>query len=166
MVGFISCEGGVGKSLIISLIRKWCSYIYGKTRNNSCSVCAFTGPAAYSVRRETWHSMFCKKMYDKATVTSKQNVDNAAQLRSKFEGVRLVIIDELSILGLSALWETHIKLQIASNCEQKKELLWGGYHFLFVGDLFQLPPLFDSSLVLPSKNLFRHKSFFVIMQLL
>ena len=61
MVGFISGEGGVGKSLIISLIRKWCSYIYGKTRNNSCAVCAFTGPAAYSVRGETWHSMFCKK---------------------------------------------------------------------------------------------------------
>jgi hypothetical protein len=40
---------------------------------------------------------------DKATVTSKQNVDNAAQLRAKFEGVRLVIIDELSLLGLSAL---------------------------------------------------------------
>jgi hypothetical protein len=56
MVGFISGEGGVGKSLIISLIRKWRTYVYGKARNTSCAVCAFTGSAAYNVRGETWHS--------------------------------------------------------------------------------------------------------------
>ena len=158
MVGFVSGEGGVGKSLLISLMRKWCSYVYGKSRGSSCAVCAFTGPAAYNVRGETWHSMFCKKKNDKKVLTSKQNVECGAQLRAKFEGVRLLIIDELSLIGLSSLWETHVKLQIAANCAARAELPWGGYHILFVGDLFQLPPPFDSSLVLPAKNVFKHRA--------
>jgi hypothetical protein len=65
---------------------------------------------------------------------------HVASLQNAFRGVQLVIFDELSLINLEQLWEINIKLKIASNDKAREQKLFGGFHILLGGDLFQLPP--------------------------
>jgi len=60
-----------------------------------------------------------------------EGVKNVASLRAKFKGVKMLIIDEVSMIGSKALWEIHLRLQIACNDDAKKHLPFGGFHVLY-----------------------------------
>ncbi len=62
-----------------------------------------------------------------------------AEFRKNFSELRLLIIDEMSLLGADMLYNIHVRL-----CEikqTKKTVPFGGIGVILVGDLMQLPPV-------------------------
>jgi hypothetical protein len=54
-------------------------------------------------------------------------------MRSKFKGLQLLIFDEISMIGARALWEIHLRCQLACNDDTRRQKPFGGYHILFWG---------------------------------
>jgi hypothetical protein len=44
-----------------------------------------------------------------------------------------MILDEISMIGANALWEMHIRLQVACDDDNRKSKPFGGYHVLIFG---------------------------------
>ena len=85
------------------------------------------------------------------------NHDRLNSLQSKLSRLALLIIDEVSMVGSNMLLEIHKRLQ------QIKAVLpdntFGGVSILAVGDLYQLPPVCQSPLlvtVMPSCTVQAH----------
>jgi len=66
-------------------------------------------------------------------------VTEAAQLQAKLAGVRVLIIDEASLVSEEDLCE--IDLRCKSAFPDKAHLPFGGLHVLFTGDFWQLRPV-------------------------
>jgi len=134
LVSFVTGEGGTGKSRIISALKLWTNVVFGKQDGDlgACVVCAPTGPAAFNIKGETWQSVFGHSV-EGGNIITIEGVKNVASLRAKFKGVKMLIIDEVSMIGSKALWEIHLRLQIACDDDAKKHLPFGGFHVLFFG---------------------------------
>ena len=141
---FITGGAGVGKSLVIrtlyqALHRILCSKAGQNPDDMRILMCAYTGLAAYNIDGATLHSSFCiepnKKLSYKPLSDDKRNT-----LRTKFMHLSVLIIDEVSMVGVGMLNFLNLRLQeIKGN---KKH--FGGVHIILVGDLFQLRPVGDS----------------------
>ena len=154
--GFLSGQGGVGKSEVIKALKLWCDVTFGKTAGDygSCLLCAPTGMSAFNIKGTTWHKAFKKSAYEQKVL----NIDDVergsvASLQNAFRGVQLVIFDELSLINLEQLWEINVKLKIACNDKAREQKLFGGFNILLGGDLFQLPPVGGKSVVVPRESL-------------
>ena len=154
--GFLSGQGGVGKSEVIKALKLWCDVTFGKTAGDygSCLLCAPTGMSAFNIKGTTWHKAFKKSGYEQKVL----NIDDVergsvASLQNAFRGVQLVIFDELSLINLEQLWEINIKLKIACNDKAREQKLFAGFNILLGGDLFQLPPVGGKSVVVPRESL-------------
>jgi hypothetical protein len=74
----------------------------------------------------------------------------------EFQGIKLVVLDEVSMISLSSLYEIHSRLKAIklASIDDKKErdlfdkanLPFGGIHMLFCGDFYQLKPVGGSPL--------------------
>ena len=67
------------------------------------------------------------------------NQHTLEDLRIALEDVRLIIVDEMSMLPAIAVYWIHRRL-----CEVKPEksnVSFAGYNICFIGDVFQLPPI-------------------------
>lgn len=134
LISFVTGEGGTGKSKIISTIKKWADVVYGKQEGSlgSCALCAPTGPAAFNIGGETWQSAFGHSV-EGGSIKTTEDIKNAKTLRQKFKGLKILILDEISMIGSSALWEMHIRLQVACDDEINKTKPFGGFHVLIFG---------------------------------
>ena len=76
---------------------------------------------------------------------------DALQLKfqNKFSRLKLLIIDEVSMLGLTKF---HLIHQILCCATQQTDSPLGGIHFLLCGDFYQLDPVMDTPLYLTGKN--------------
>ena len=121
----ITGKGGSGKSFVIqALVAK-----YGA----SIAVTATTGKAASSINGETLHRAL------HIPVQSHFNkLDGKAleELQQRFTGIRIVIVDEYSMLGAATLHHIDQRLRQATGCVNNK---WGGIIFILTGDPLQLP---------------------------
>jgi hypothetical protein len=174
IIGFITGEGGTGKSTLISALKVWTTVIFGKQEGalGACALCAPTGPSAFNIGGDTWHSAFSRGA-EKSFLASHDDAKNVDRMRSKFRGLQLLIFDEISMIGARALYEIHLRCQLACNDDTRRQKPFGGYHILFWGvsqptashipfrldipyqlvqDFYQLPPPMDESLARkPSK---------------
>ena len=150
---FVSGEGGTGKSFLISLIMEFTNLYHGKQKGiyGSAVAVAPTGSAANVIKGYTWQSVYGKG-YGK-TDFSKGDLMSApcAQaVGAKLSGVKLVIIDEISMIDLATLYEISLRHSksmgtvITDELERlnKECLHFGGTHILFTGDFYQLKPVF------------------------
>ena len=139
IISFVTGEGGTGKSKIISTVKMWADTTFGKQEGNfgSCLLCAPTGPAAYNINGETWQSAIGHSI-ESGHVKTTEDVKNERMLRQKFRGLRILILDEISMIGANALWEMHIRLQVACDDDDRKSKPLGGYHVLIFGVTFSL----------------------------
>ncbi len=62
--------------------------------------------------KRTWQSVFGHSV-EKGNITTIEGVKNVSSLRAKFKGVQMIIFDEISMIGAKALWEIHLRLQVA-----------------------------------------------------
>ena len=156
LFAFLSGQGGVGKSEVLKTLKLWSDVTFGKTAGDcgSCLMSAPTGMSAFNIKGTTWHKAFKKSAYEKkVTAIGDVEASSVAALRAAFAGVKLIIIDELSLINLEQLWEINIKLKVACNDSVRQEMLFGGFHVLLGGDMYQLPPVGGKCIVTPLEQL-------------
>ena len=158
---FLTGEGGTGKSKIIDYAVEFGRLYYGKQHGIYGPVLAIaqTGSAATNIDGYTWHSVLNKGIGKKEKISD----ETARKIGVKIKGVKLLIIDEVSLVSLQDLYEISERLIAAKlttissdNVQLRDEISskpFGDMHVLFVGDLYQLPCVVGSPLYTPKEKL-------------
>lgn len=123
---FITGKAGTGKS---SLLKHFI-----KNTNKKLVVLAPTGIAALNVGGQTIHSFF---RFPPAIVNS-QKIEPDYVRAELFKNIQMLIIDEISMVRADLMNGIDIALRKNRN---KPEEPFGGVQMVFIGDLFQLPPV-------------------------
>ncbi|MGD8778133.1 MAG: DEAD/DEAH box helicase [Ignavibacteria bacterium] len=121
---FITGKAGTGKSTFLKYIRA--------TTEKNIVVLAYTGLAAINIDGQTIHSFFkfphtfidpdkVRPLYDKGVIKK----------------LDLMIIDEVSMVRADLMDGIDTSLRLS----RKNNLPFGGVQMVFIGDLFQLPPI-------------------------
>jgi ATP-dependent DNA helicase PIF1 len=127
---FVSGKAGTGKTTLIGYLRE--------TIPGNVVVVAPTGVAALQVKGVTIHSFF---RLPPRLIFPEEDIK---PLRDKrlYQDIRLLIIDEISMVRADVV--DAMDLFLRENGPQKGKP-FGGIQVMFVGDLFQLPPVVSSS---------------------
>ncbi|BDD02631.1 ATP-dependent DNA helicase [Aureibacter tunicatorum] len=126
---FITGKAGTGKSTLLSHIRT--------INNQNIIVLAPTGIAAINVNGDTIHSFF--KLKPGYELDEAKNMRIVPQNLHKFQHIDTIIIDEISMVRADLLDAIDTFLQRA----RKEEKYFGGIRMIFIGDLYQLPPVVE-----------------------
>ena len=133
---------GVGKSAVIGSISKMANDMF-----HDCTVrLGTTGTAAFVICGSTCHS---KLFLPINKPIKKLNGEYLKKLQDNFLGKKLIIIDEISMMGKKMLMQVD---QILREASGKNDLLFGGYVVVMVGDLRQLPPVADKPIFLTDSS--------------
>ena len=147
----LSGGGGVGKSHTLMAIYHGILHTLRDVGQDPTDVCAIltapTGTAAFNIGGMTIHSALClpvkeKRMKQQPDYMQLSN-DKKNTLKVKLQHLRVVIIDEVSMVGAQTLISIHKRLQEIK--DNKSDVPFGGVSILAVGDLLQLPPVGDSA---------------------
>jgi ATP-dependent exoDNAse (exonuclease V) alpha subunit len=122
---FITGSAGTGKSTLLNYFRE-------HTKKNIV-VLAPTGIAALNVGGQTIHSFF---KFPLGVVNSK-SIEKARQ-RDVFQAIDTIVVDEISMVRADII--DGIDYFMRLNGRDKKKP-FGGAQMIFMGDLFQLPPV-------------------------
>ncbi|HTE32630.1 MAG TPA: DEAD/DEAH box helicase [Chryseolinea sp.] len=128
---FITGKAGTGKSTFIH-------YFTQKTKKQVV-LAAFTGIAAINVGGVTLHSFF--KFPHRALLPDDEEIKTfgeSDQRRKIIEDIDTIVIDEVSMLRADILQAIDFSLRKNGGVPGK---IFGGKQIIFVGDLFQLPPV-------------------------
>ena len=140
---FISGPGGVGKSHVIDLLKndthRLLRYLPSVHPHDVLSlVCAPTGTAAFNISGMTIHSTFFIPVAMKQYRTI--GADTLNTLRNKLNNLKVVIIDEISMVGSHLLYQIHRRLEEIKG-SNSQDSTFGDITMIAVGDLYQLPPV-------------------------
>ena len=140
---FISGPGGVGKSHVIDLLKndtyRLLRHLPSVHPHDVLSlVCAPTGTAAFNISGMTIHSTFFIPVAMKQYRTI--GADTLNTLRNKLNNLKVVIIDEISMVGSHLLYQIHRRLEEIKG-SNSQESTFGDITMIAVGDLYQLPPV-------------------------
>ncbi|VDI78602.1 ATP-dependent DNA helicase PIF1 [Mytilus galloprovincialis] len=148
---FISGGAGTGKSHLISCIYQMALRKLQTIGDNPDDVhvllTAPTGTAAHNISGVTLHSAFLLPLGQTKSYI-KLSDDKRNALRSKASKIRLLIIDEISMVGSELLLQIHYRLCEITGINKP----FGGISVLAFGDLFQLPPVMQQFVFKPSKD--------------
>ena len=141
---FLSGPGGVGKSHIIQLVHyetmarlKQLSGCY-ELSEVPVLLTAPTGTAAFGIKGMTLHSAFSLSAADLKNGYRELSSSKLNTLRSSLGKLKLLVIDEISMVGADILHYIHRRLEeITGNSTSP----FGNVSILAVGDLYQLPPV-------------------------
>jgi ATP-dependent exoDNAse (exonuclease V) alpha subunit len=123
---FITGKAGTGKSTLLRHI---------SSLDSEAILLAPTGIAAINVGGETVHSFFKLKPGYELDEAKHVRVDKATVAR--YHPVKTVIIDEISMIRADILDAIDVFLRRVKNIEEP----FGAVRMIFIGDLFQLPPV-------------------------
>ena len=149
---FLTGKAGTGKSTFVH-------YFTTKTKKKTLLL-SFTGIAAVNIGGQTIHSFFrlpFKPLLprDKEITKFKDHWSNKKIVQS----VDTIIIDEVSMLRSDILEAIDYSLRINGG---NPDLPFGGKQMVFIGDIFQLPPIVTSDSVEQElfKSVYRSEYFF------
>ena len=129
---------GSGKSTVINVLKQWLHLILKTEGDNPdhpyVMVVAPTGTAASNVRGHTLHSSFGFNFGNKHYSLSDKKRD---QTRRLFQNLRVLIIDEISMIKADMLYQLDLRLREITEKENK---LFGGLLIFLMGDIMQLRP--------------------------
>ncbi|MBD0260121.1 MAG: AAA family ATPase [Cytophagales bacterium] len=123
---FISGKAGTGKSYLLQ-------YFTERTAKQFV-VLAPTGIAALNVKGQTIHSFF---RFPGGIIHADALQPDPAR-RDLFQNLEMVIIDEVSMVRADLMDGIDQALRTNRN---RKEIPFGGVQMVFIGDLYQLPPV-------------------------
>ena len=142
---FVSGPGGVGKSHVIELLKndtiRLLRYLPSvQPQDILCLLTAPTGTAAFNISGMTIHSTFlipvAMRLYRSL------GADTLNTLRNKLNNVKVVIIDEISMVGANLFYQIHRRLEEIKGCRSNaSDSTFGDVTMIAVGDLYQLPPV-------------------------
>lgn len=121
---FLTGRAGTGKSTFLQLFRK--------TTKKKMVVLAPTGIAALNVQGQTIHSFFG---FPPRVILPKDI--RKSNRRKWFGKIEVLVIDEISMVRADLLDAIDRSMQVHRENQQP----FGGVQVLFIGDLFQLPPV-------------------------
>ncbi|MFA6216887.1 MAG: AAA family ATPase [Candidatus Omnitrophota bacterium] len=123
---FVTGKAGTGKSTLLE-------YFRSKTKKK-IAVLAPTGVAALNVRGETIHSFFRFK----PNITLEKIKKIKGKRARIFKEIEAIVIDEISMVRADLLdcIERFLRLN-----GKNSGMLFGGIQMIFIGDLYQLPPV-------------------------
>ena len=120
---FITGKAGTGKSTLLRL--------FANTTKKSTAVLAFTGNVAVNVGGQTMHSFFRLPF----------GIINVDQFDPEYipmmRKVRTIVIDEISMVRADLMDAMDKVLRY----NRRKNLPFGGVQMIFLGDMYQLPPV-------------------------
>ncbi len=128
---FITGKAGTGKSTFLKY--------FTKTTDKNYVVLAPTGVAALNVNGQTIHRFF--KFTPNVTPESVIQAINRVENANLYINLDMIIIDEISMVRADLLEciDQFLRRII------KSSLPFGGTQMVFIGDLFQLPPIISNS---------------------
>ena len=155
---FLTGEGGTGKSEVIKLVIEFAKLYFGKQSGHygPALAMAATGTASKNIGGFTWQSVL-----NKHNPKELWNDVKAQEVGAKIKGIKLIVLDEVSLLSFEALLEIHTRivdglLSTISNTKQNQQKRheisskpFGGLHVLFCGDLYQLKCVKGTPLYIP-----------------
>jgi hypothetical protein len=151
MLMFVTGEGGTGKSFLISLIMEYTQIFHGKQKGlyGSALAVAPTGAAANVISGFTWQSVYGKGRIKNKSKVCNMSKECAQAVGSKIAGVKLIVLDEISMINLETLNEISERQIAAMGTLTSDPILrqsqkckhFGGVHMLFTGDFYQLKPI-------------------------
>ena len=127
---FITGRAGTGKSTLLNYFRE-------KTPKN-IAVLAPTGVAALNVQGQTIHSFF--KFKPTVTLDSIRRLSKEKE-RDIYGNLDAIVIDEISMVRADLLDCVDRFLRLNGKTPHE---LFGGVQMIFIGDLYQLPPVVTS----------------------
>ena len=150
---FISGAAGAGKSkVIMALYKLLIRYFNKKPGVNSSSLkvllCAPSGKAAFLINGVTLHTAFALPVSKFGGPMPDLSSEVAANIRINLIDLKLLIIDEISMVGSRLFDRIDKRLKQITG----KDETFGGVSVIVVGDLNQLPPVMDSPIFLPPKT--------------
>jgi ATP-dependent DNA helicase PIF1 len=141
---FITGSAGVGKSMLIKLIKEWCV-----ENGKEIMVTATTGVAAANVNGTTFHGWAGIGLgKSKNDSMSKHDLENELRKRayylrrneaaySRYIDTDILVIDEVSMMDYQFI----SKVNSIAKLLRKSPKPFGGIQLVFVGDFFQLGPV-------------------------
>ena len=147
---FLTGGAGVGKSVVIRALYQTLYRILNlKDGENPDDkrflLCAYMGFAAFNISGQTICSAFHKKMYQ--GTYNHLSADELNTFRIKYRHLKVVIIDEISMVGNMTLSFIDTRLQQLTG----SKAAFGGLSVIAVGDLYQLKPVGDFLICLDLK---------------
>ncbi|MBU2229013.1 AAA family ATPase [Patescibacteria group bacterium] len=133
---FLTGFAGSGKTF---LLNKYIEYL--RKSNVEVGVTASTGIAATHMEGRTIHSWAGMGISSEMTKPEIKKVLRKAHIKKRIAGTRVLIIDEISMLG-------HRQLDLVDEiCRlgKKQNIPFGGMQIILSGDFFQLPPINKAS---------------------
>ncbi|EKD47119.1 MAG: hypothetical protein ACD_66C00216G0003 [uncultured bacterium] len=123
---FLTGRAGTGKSTLLK-------YFRSQTKKKHV-VLAPTGVAALNVKGQTIHSFFGFHPRIEKSLVRRAYPDNL----EFFEKIETIVIDEISMVRADLLDCVDKALRLNRGCPDQ---IFGGVQMIFIGDLFQLPPV-------------------------
>jgi len=129
---FLTGSAGAGKTFVLN------QYInYLKEHKVGVAVTASTGIAATHMNGQTIHSWSGIGIKDEISIRQMSNLKEKKYFRDKMDNVKVLVIDEISMLHRNQLDMVNRVLKFFKG----NELAFGGIQVVFSGDFFQLPPI-------------------------
>ena len=155
---FLGGGSGVGKSFLIKAITEYLKRVLRYPNQNlhqpSVLVAASTGKAATGINGITLHSAFHLPVKSglKSHEYKKPSDETLHMLRNKYQYLKVLIIDEISVIGRETFGHLHLALKaIMQNSSP-----FGEVSLLVVGDFLQLLPVNQKGVFMKtSKGLYR-----------
>ena len=148
---FLTGGAGVGKSVVIRALYQTLYRILNlkdgeNPDDKRILLCAYMGFAAFNISGQTICSAFHKKMYQ--GTYNHLSADELNTFRIKYRHLKVVIIDEISMVGNMTLSFIDTRLQQLTG----SKAAFGGLSVIAVGDLYQLKPVGDFLICLDLKE--------------
>ena len=133
----VSGQGGTGKSRVISVIQHKIADIF-RHIVLPVVVTAPTGLAAFNIHGTTIHRLLSLPVeHGKPADYHRIQQEQLTFIRAALKDVRLIIIDEISMISSLTLLYIHLRLSEIMDTDEP----FGGVSLVCFGDLLQLPPV-------------------------
>jgi len=133
----VSGQGGTGKNRVIDILNRMVSNHFGEGLV-SVITAGPTGLSAWSVGSTTIHRIMSLPIeHGKPPNYSRLNQNQLNMIRQTLKGLRLLLIDELSMVSSLTLMFIHLRLTEI----MPKNDLFGGISLVCFADFLQLPPV-------------------------
>ena len=129
---FLTGSAGTGKTYVLNQFIQ-----HLKDARINVAITASTGIAATHIKGSTIHSWSGIGVKQKLTTRDLENLKKKKSLKEQFDKVKVLIIDEISMLHKDQLNSIHTVL---SYCKDDSRA-FGGLQVVLCGDFFQLPPI-------------------------
>ncbi|MEA4910644.1 ATP-dependent RecD-like DNA helicase [bioreactor metagenome] len=129
---FLTGAAGTGKTYILN---KYIEYL--KSHSITPAITASTGIAATHIAGQTIHSWSGIGVYEKLDSWTLDKLEQNEKLFKRYENVKVLIIDEISMLHASRLDMVNTLFKKLKYSDKP----FAGIQIIFCGDFFQLPPV-------------------------